>query len=282
MLAGSMYVMGDKTKGEKSFEYKPSPISGTKIQQKKSAVVLAEMESIVKTAKENGTYLKAPNGKATKLNPDQWAEVRTNNFKNWFGDWENDSVNASKVVDGNGEPMVVYHNSPSKDVDEFKGTVTYFTDNKKYAGSVKGAASPNQYEAYLNIRKPYEAPSPLADVPKEVHDTDQYTNPRFIKSGNGKYDSVIGKDAGQTDGITYAVFSPNQIKSATDNAGEFSKDSNKIQQKKGAVELPDTTIKQMTEDDKGNYLFYHYSPNSIKVTYLRSQLSLLPSNYLTG
>lgn len=38
-----------------------------------------------------------------------------------------------------------------------------------------------------------------------------------------------------------------------------------IQQKKGAVELPDTTIKQMTEDDKGNYLFYHYSPNSIKV-----------------
>ena len=39
----------------------------------------------------------------------------------------------------------------------------------------------------------------------------------------------------------------------------------KIQQKKGAVELPDTTIKQMTEDDKGNYLFYHYSPNNIKV-----------------
>ena len=38
-----------------------------------------------------------------------------------------------------------------------------------------------------------------------------------------------------------------------------------IQQKKGAVELPDTTIKQMTEDDKGNYLFYHYSPNNIKV-----------------
>lgn len=38
-----------------------------------------------------------------------------------------------------------------------------------------------------------------------------------------------------------------------------------IQQKKGAVELPDATIKQMTEDDKGNYLFYHYSPNNIKV-----------------
>lgn len=37
-----------------------------------------------------------------------------------------------------------------------------------------------------------------------------------------------------------------------------------IQQKKGAVELPETTIKQMTEDDKGNYLFYHYSDKNIK------------------
>ena len=35
--------------------------------------------------------------------------VRTRAFKEWFGDWENDAKNASKVVDGNGEPLVVYH-----------------------------------------------------------------------------------------------------------------------------------------------------------------------------
>ena len=30
-------------------------------------------------------------------------------FINWFGDWINDPANASKVVDENGEPLVVYH-----------------------------------------------------------------------------------------------------------------------------------------------------------------------------
>lgn len=37
-----------------------------------------------------------------------------------------------------------------------------------------------------------------------------------------------------------------------------------VQQKVGKVELPATTQKQMTEDDKGNYLFYHYSDKNIK------------------
>ena len=63
----------------------------------------------------------APNGKPSKLNAQQWAQVRTPEFKAWFGDWEkhasadnpvgalwsDDSV--SKIVDENGEPLVVYH-----------------------------------------------------------------------------------------------------------------------------------------------------------------------------
>jgi hypothetical protein len=57
----------------------------------------------------NGTFMKAPNGADTKLTEDQWLLVRTKNFINWFGDWINDPENASKVVDENGEPMVVYH-----------------------------------------------------------------------------------------------------------------------------------------------------------------------------
>ena len=39
-------------------------------------------------AKENGTYLKTPNGKTSKLSPKQWVQVRTSRFKEWFGDWE--------------------------------------------------------------------------------------------------------------------------------------------------------------------------------------------------
>ena len=52
---------------------------------------------------------KAPNGKLSNLTPEQWKLVRTAQFKGWFGDWENDPENASKVVDENGEPLVVYH-----------------------------------------------------------------------------------------------------------------------------------------------------------------------------
>ena len=33
-------------------------------------------------------YMKAPNGKPSKLTEEQWLLVRTPNFKKWFGDWE--------------------------------------------------------------------------------------------------------------------------------------------------------------------------------------------------
>ena len=53
----------------------------------------------------------APNGKPSNLNPMQWAQVRTEAFKKWFGDWENDPENASKVVDENGEPNILHQNN---------------------------------------------------------------------------------------------------------------------------------------------------------------------------
>ena len=51
----------------------------------------------------------ALNGKPSNLTEEQYKLVRTTAFKKWFGDWENDPKNASKVVDENGEPLVVYH-----------------------------------------------------------------------------------------------------------------------------------------------------------------------------
>jgi ribosomal protein S9 len=53
----------------------------------------------------------APNGNPSNLTAQQYKLVRTPEFKAWFGDWENDPENASKVVDENGEPKVVYHGS---------------------------------------------------------------------------------------------------------------------------------------------------------------------------
>ena len=71
-----------------------------------------EEQAIIERALKNGTYMKAPNGADTNLTPKQWAQVRTNAFKDWFGDWENSPEKASKVVDENGEPKVVFHGTP--------------------------------------------------------------------------------------------------------------------------------------------------------------------------
>lgn len=90
-----------------------------------------EMQSIKDKAITDGTFMKAPNGKPTNLTERQWLQVRTKAFKAWFGDWMNDQENSSKVVDDNGEPLVVYH-----------GTQTKFTEfSKKKRGSYTGAPS---------------------------------------------------------------------------------------------------------------------------------------------
>ena len=53
--------------------------------------------------------LLAPNGKPSNLNAVQHAQVRTPEFVKWFGNWLNDPENASKIIDENGEPKVVFH-----------------------------------------------------------------------------------------------------------------------------------------------------------------------------
>jgi N12 class adenine-specific DNA methylase/predicted nucleotidyltransferase len=72
----------------------------------------SEERDIIDNAKKDGTFMKAPNGNPTNLNERQWVQVRTEAFKEWFGDWENDPENASKAVDENGEPKVLYHGGP--------------------------------------------------------------------------------------------------------------------------------------------------------------------------
>ena len=84
-----------------------------------SQVYNEELLSLKKKAIADGTFMKAPNGKPTNLTERQWLQVRTKAFKDWFGDWENNPNEASKVVDENGEPLVVYHGG-AKDITEFR------------------------------------------------------------------------------------------------------------------------------------------------------------------
>jgi hypothetical protein len=47
-----------------------------------------EMQRIKEAALANGSFMKAPNGSPTSLSERQWLQVRTEDFKQWFGDWE--------------------------------------------------------------------------------------------------------------------------------------------------------------------------------------------------
>ena len=215
----------------------------------------SEEDNIIEKAKSNGTYMKAPNGQPTNLNESQWVQVRTSAFKEWFGDWENDPNNSSKVVDENGEPKVVYHQTNSTiyrnvetdeiwdnldwkdkqeweerdDWDDFWQEEDFYTFDNKNRGRV-------------SIEMPAIFFSPTYD---EYHEYGDRTIEAFLNIRNPKVDPQI-KDAGATDtagqdamneliqqgydgfirtedGVPYEInaFTPNQVKSATENGGEF-------------------------------------------------------------
>ena len=78
-----------------------------------------EERQIIETAKESGTYMKAPNGKPTRLTEKQWAQVRTKAFKSWFGDWEKaariEKLRKSEPVVITGEEI-----APSDELKQYK------------------------------------------------------------------------------------------------------------------------------------------------------------------
>ena len=78
-----------------------------------------EERQIIETAKESGTYMKAPNGKPTRLTEKQWAQVRTKAFKSWFGDWEKaariEKLRKSEPVEITGEEI-----APSDELKQYK------------------------------------------------------------------------------------------------------------------------------------------------------------------
>ena len=103
------YTALDYFKDRFALRYGGTDMRQNGLYQSATDVPSAEKEAVRKQYEGTEQWMKAPNGKPTNLTEDQWVAVRTPAFKSWFGDWENDPENASKVVDENGEPLVVYH-----------------------------------------------------------------------------------------------------------------------------------------------------------------------------
>lgn len=207
---------------------------------------IGNRQAIIDKAKADGTYLKAPNGRPTNLSEDQWTTVRTPEFKNWFGDWENDPENASKVVDKNGEPMVVYHGSDN-DFDTFKyGEFGFHFGGKKAAKERGKTVKPyflsskkqlffdydlgdwNDLEMWKEYSWVFEEPeyAGFSSALNTSSTIDEFKSKMLELYDGIKYFNAI---EGSLDEYSFMVFSPNQIKSATSNVGTFSTEDARIQ-----------------------------------------------------
>ena len=233
----------------------------------------SEEAEIVARAKADGTYMKAPNGKKSNLTPRQWVQVRTKAFKKWFGDWENDKENSSKVVDENGEPLVVYHGTLAKELTKFDPEMVgsrysydekgfFFTSSRNiahdYASSEFDSSRKGKViDTFISLRNPLIVDSKWCL--KNGLGRDVFKNNDAIEFWDN-YQSLLLDESEGNDGIIIddgttrmvVAFEPTQIKSATENIGTFDPNNPDIRYQKdgenGASYSPsDMTLEEVNE-----------------------------------
>lgn len=202
--------------------------------------------SFGETARRYGgeaAYRRAEKDGKTVLSYRRWVQVRTPEFKAWFGDWENDPDNASKVVNPKtGEPLVVYHYTEeqfdtfnlnkarqSSDIPAF-----FFTTDPEM-GMEYGS---HEMQVFLNIRNP--ADKPVISGGKDG---------KALREGlvqNGFDGTVVDDSYDGHLSIEYAALRPNQIKSATGNTGAFDSGNDDI--RFSLDESPDSAFARAVDD----------------------------------
>lgn len=270
----------------------------------KQNVLTEEEQRILKSAPRNSKgQLLAPNDKVSNLTEKQYAQVRTKAFKEWFGDWENNPSEASRVVDENGEPLVVYHNTNSKFTVFEKGhdfnkylrseEFIFHFGNKNAANNRTSKYSMPVFLNGRNVIRGYDGMqnSPIEfinelfrqsiidrtgfDVARnKINDIQNNYNlshkQRLEKISEyidtlldfyGKPNSVIlysNKIEG-TGEDSYMILNSNQIKSATDNVGTFSRTDDNI--------IDDTYDSNILAEEWG-----HFVVDAVKDSPLRDRM----------
>jgi hypothetical protein len=181
---------------------------------------------------EKGGFI-APNGKTSNLTPEQYKLVRTPEFKSWFGDWENDPENASKVVDENGEPLVVYHGGINS-INFFNSELNYFSPHRYISedfANYKYGEKGKVFEVFLNIKNPKNFDAIYSDLLE-------------IEAKKG-FDGFIAKavvlNDGSNEGKQFVAFEPNQIKLADGTNKSFDMNNPDIRYADGGTAGEDIT-----------------------------------------
>lgn len=215
-----------------------------------------ERNILSKAKRDDRGKLLAPNGKPTNLTEAQYAQVRTKAFKDWFGDWENNPKNASKAVDENGEPLIVYHGTP-ENFNTFKDGAIFTTSNETAADKHYGKAMP----LFINIRnvktidykgRDYTNNPLKSEYPKPRNSFETIDNMVRVNKERG-FDGTIVlnvKDSTSYGIDEYIAINPNQVKSATENIGTYSTTNNDIRYRK----VPNSSFEMLNSGLQENLL----------------------------
>ena len=144
----------------------------------------------------------------------------------------NELADVSKVIDENGEPLVVYHNTDYTSLVKFStdkigsvkpsyyGKGFYFSSNKEYASQF----GKNTIAAFINARNISHTGN---DMESQIDGylTDKRYDANWITVE--EYNKDLNKWI-ETKQDEIVVRNPNQIKSATNNVGTFSKENDNI------------------------------------------------------
>ena len=164
---------------------------------------------------EQNENLLAPNGNISNLPKNLYDYVRSDEFKRWFGDWENNPNKSSKVVDKNGEPLIVWHGTHTKKEFEFddgfdtKGGESYgshFGTKKSAMDRLNDLSGEMFYQGNARLIPVF------IDIknPKFLHD---YNLKEYMKAELDGYDGIIYTNEIEDKGsIGYVVFNKLKIK----------------------------------------------------------------------
>lgn len=215
---------------------------------KEKATTLLRMARVTMpkaSAQARNGYVSSIRDAGSNVKPKFANVTETQQFKRWFGDWQKKPRSASKVVNADGTPKVVYHGTGSEfwtfDLKK-SGTrfgeaaegLFFFTNKKNgyqdsaadYAATADG--TPRIVEAYLDIKRPLRIDSKGAYTPTAYFDT--HAEEIYTRYLEGDYDGIIveNSDKASDDSVIYMVDDSSQIKSATDNIGTFDRDEEDI------------------------------------------------------
>ena len=134
--------------------------------KKRNFILVTKQEFYTYYNKLKSELLLAPNGKRSNLSDELYRITRSESFKKWFGDFENNPDDSSRVVDKNGDQLIVYHGTTAnfhKFDPNMKGKrgglrekYFAFTTNKKMAEFYSTDAGRHKFGIvkpfFLNIR----------------------------------------------------------------------------------------------------------------------------------